>query len=135
MTEQDTKNTFSNRTEWISVKEILGTKLPLNLATTTLKIKTDPITDSSSEEMIDVRLYDNTGEEAGQIILKLREPLQYKLGNCMSSYLEFPNQLQINRNVDEDDVWGISMSSGKDIVITCNEQVCCVRYLDLEVLT
>ena len=108
----------------MKVEDILGTKLPLNLDTTPLMIKTDPITDLS-EKNIDVRLYDAAGTEAGQIILILgKETLQYKLGSCMVNPEDFPDQ-PINRNVDGGDVWGISTqdSSGKQVVVTCNGEV------------
>ncbi|KAL5268524.1 hypothetical protein ACHWQZ_G002413 [Mnemiopsis leidyi] len=108
--------------DWMKVEEILGTKLPLNLDTTPLMIKTDPITDLSEFKNIDVRLYDAAGTEAGQIILILgKETLQYKLGYCMVDPEDFPDQ-PINRNVDGGDMWGISTqdSSGKQVVVTCN---------------
>ena len=101
------------------MEEIIGTKLPFNLATTTLKIKTGPTLNPGQK--IDVKFYTTSGEEAGQIELELGgDTLKYKLGFCMSASQEFQAD---NGNVDGD-VWGIRGGSGKDVVVTCNGVVC-----------
>ena len=88
-------------------------KIPHNLETTPLQIKTDST--AGSGENVGVWLYTAGGDEAGSVWLYFSSPPQYNLGWCRS-WTDLPSTLPSNRNK----VWVITKLPGYRLTVQCN---------------
>ena len=101
---------------WKAVE--LGVKIPHNLQTTPLRIKTNSA--AGSEEKMEVTLYTagrDDSKPAGWVFFKFSSPPQYSLGWCMDSIVDLPSELP--RDINKE--WVITKFPGPRITVQCNE--------------
>ena len=89
-------------------------KIPLNLETTALQIKTDSAAGSGDEAL--VFFFTAGGDVAGNVILKFNSPPQYHIGWCTRTLTDLPSTLP--REVNK--VWEITKLPGPRITVLCN---------------
>ena len=99
-------------TGWKTVER--DVKIPHNLETTPLQIKTDSTAGSGEE--VAVLLYTAGGDHAGSVLLYFSSPPQYRLDYCTSSNIVLPSTLPSDVNK----VWVITKLPGPRITVQCN---------------
>ena len=89
-------------------------KIPHNLETTPLQIKTDSTAGSKDE----VRVFLRTagGDSAGYVQLYFSSPPEYYLGSCTKDYTDLPSTLPSEVNK----VWVITKLPGPRLTVQCN---------------
>ena len=104
---------------WKTVER--GVRIPHNLETTPLQIKTDST--AGSEEKVGVYFFTAGGYTAGSVWLYFSSPPQYLLNYCTTSRTDLPSTLPSDRNK----VWVITKLPGPRLTVQCNG----VKVLDL----
>ena len=99
-------------TGWKTVER--SVKIPHNLETTPLLIKTDST--AGSGEYVYVNLYTAGGHIAGSVYLYFNSPPQYYLAYCTKSDTVLPSTLPTDINK----VWVITKLPGYRITVQCN---------------
>ena len=101
-------------------------KVPLDLGTALLQIKTNSIV--GSEDIVKVYFYDESGANvAGLIQWNFKSPPQYNIGYCLSSWIDFPSPLP----TEADKIWTITKLPGPGIKVQCNK----VTVVDIQDLS
>ena len=99
-------------TGWKTVER--DVKIPHNLETTPLQIKTDSA--AGSRENVWVYLYTAWGDWAGYVYFNFNSPPQYYLHWCSNSRTDFPSTLpsEINK------IWTLTKLPGPRVTLQCN---------------
>eukprot|EP00116_Pleurobrachia_bachei_P001031 sb/3461293/ len=100
-------------TDWTAVDRIV--KIPWDLETTPLQIKTDSALGSS--EQIRVNLYDKDSSVIAfaAVIVKFTSPMWYWIGHCSTNWKDLP----VQPPVEVDNIWTITKTEIA-LIITCN---------------
>ena len=106
-------------TVWKTVER--DVKIPHNLETTPLKIKTDST--AGSEETVVVKLNTAGGAWVGQVYFKFGSPPKYQIAGCIQSLTDFLSTLPS----EENKIWTITKLPGPRLTLQCNS----VTVLDI----
>ena len=90
-----------------------GEKIPHDLDTTPLLIKTDSI--AGSEERVEVDLYNARGSLLGWVVFDFYQEAEYEIGSC-TNYEYLPSTVPSETNK----VWQITKLPGPRITLQCN---------------
>ena len=103
-------------TGWIAVKR--DVMINYDLEYSSLQIRSV----IGSNEKMDVRLYNDGGEDAGGVLLFFWSPPQYLLSDCMSSQTNIPIELPSETNK----IWTIiqarNTKNERRVVVNCNDK-------------
>ena len=91
-------------------------RIPHNLETTPLQIKTD--SPAGSGEFVEVQLYTGGGYKAGMVLFNFNSSPQYRIGYCRNYYSKLPNILPRELNK----VWQLTKLPGPEVTVRleCN---------------
>ena len=97
--------------DWTAVER--GVRIPRDLETTPLQIKTDSTLDSGDE--INVPMRDKENTYISSVLIKFSSPMQYRINTCNKGYKDLP----VQPPVEVEKTWTIT-KTGTSLNITCN---------------